>query len=485
MKSMFPTSLKILWTLLTVMLINATGVTAAEIPNGSGAPIAGQVAGQVAWLEPRGLSIVELVGQVPETKLQGAILSYNGAFGILRYLSGSRQGDKVTVNVSIHPRWMSGGWTGTLFGCLGQPGRIDHWGVTVPQSTLRLFENGQEITDQLTYFEYFAAGQIQPIKSASDTSDSRYPEIVVSPPQRDSSGAVIVPANQGCQMTLTGIHDNLTATFVVDAPQAIDVTLLGEESFTFHSYIGGGYAGELESLRSQMERFGARHEKFTLSPPTGSEFIFVNYPPTPADAYTPAWFNVPANVAQPSSGTYRLATNVNTLSSDHTGAYAMPLQGQWRDADQAGGSVYLPYLRENPILAAPEYFLPAGVPYDPCMTGGGCSDGLLQQIYNTPMTMTVLYLSVRRTDPGLDRIPLKQVGPSWSPGAARMVGSAQEPRPEAGPRSPLQETIPPSLFLPLVMNGPGTPSTPPEDPTGCPCGWFDQAGQMLDFTPGP
>ncbi len=42
------------------------------------------------WLEPRGLSVVDLVGFVPETDLQGAIIAFKADAGIAQYIEGQR-----------------------------------------------------------------------------------------------------------------------------------------------------------------------------------------------------------------------------------------------------------------------------------------------------------------------------------------------------------------------------------------------------------
>jgi hypothetical protein len=453
---------------------------AALEPSEGGATTWGEAA-QVDWLEPQGLSIIQLVGRVPDAELQGALISYGSGFGIVRYRSGNRQGDVVTINVDIVPRWITaGGWSGTLFGCLGQAARLDQWGVRAPQSTMRLYQNDEDITSKLTYFEYFESGQIHPIRSANDTSDSRYPEVVVNSVQRDASGAVILPANQGCQLTLTGFYDNLKATFVINAPPSVDVQLLGKETFTFHSYIGPGYAGHLAALSNQMSsRFAARHEKVTLNPPAGTEYLFVNLPATPVDPYTS--FNVSDNIGRASGGTYRLSTNGNALSVDHVASYGLPIRGQWQDADQAGGAAFLPFLGEVSVLAGPEYFVPAGVAYDPCMKNGGCSQSVLDAVYNTPMQVSVLYLATIRQDAQLQRIPLRQVGPGWLSAAGTGLLSTGR-RQKGAPAIAGETTV---IFLPLIQAPAATPPVLPDDPTGCPCGWFDAGGQMLDFIPAP
>jgi hypothetical protein len=58
--------------------------------------------------------------------------------------------------------------------CLGKPGDRDEWLVAVPESTMRLFDNGVEVTRQLARdFEYFPAGFILP---NANSEGQRYPE---------------------------------------------------------------------------------------------------------------------------------------------------------------------------------------------------------------------------------------------------------------------------------------------------------------------
>ncbi len=431
-----------------------------------------------SWLEPRALNLADLVGLVPEAQLQDAIIAYSGV-GIVQYVSGNRNGNTVTLQVRITPRYSrSGGLLNTHFNCLGQTGIYDHWSSTVPEARMRLYADGGEITDQIRYINVTPAGWVLP--TANTGAGFRYAQTGIQPATFAGDGSLVVPANMGCEIVALGYHTNLTATFILETTSPIQVTVLGQEQFSFHSYIGPGNAGQLEALRSQMQaRYpGIRHDKFPLQIPPAADYILVTYPPTPADAYPLG--GEPMNVPLESSGTYRLVADQNALSTDHTHSAGLPIQGQWRDADQAGDSVYLPQLPPVLRLASPEYFLPSSVAYDPCMIGGGCPDSLLQQIYDATMPLTVTYYAVRRSGLGLTQIPLRQVGPKWSPGAARGRVPGEEPAPLwlPGPSPAGAETI----FLPLVVNA---PTIPPDDPAGCPCGWFDELGRMLDFVPGP
>jgi hypothetical protein len=428
-----------------------------------------------AWLEPNGLNIIDLVGAVPETYLQNAIIFNEVGLGIIQYRSGSRAGNTVKLHTTIHPRYFA--WEGiqySQFGCLGQSPQLDNWGTVAPAARMRVYAGSQDVTGGILIQNLFVAGQVQPVHNAVDPVLNRYQD--APPPTRFEDGWALIPANRGCLIRVPGFQSNMTADFVVEAAPEIRVTLVGHQDFAFHSYIGVGAIGWFESLRQQLrQKYGERHEKLPLTIPADANYLFVNFPPTPVDLYTgPAEHNVD----QPAGGTYRLKAKTGQLSVDHVVAMGIPWQGQWQDADLAPGSTYLPYLRNNNYLAVPEYFVPPGVPYQPCMTAGGCPDALLSQIYNTTTTLGVTYLKVEQIAPGLKRIPLRMVGPNWTPGAvaATPPGSTVSPAPGA---SALNRTI----HLPIAVNG--QPGFPVDDTKGCPCGWFNADGRMLDFTAAP
>jgi hypothetical protein len=429
---------------------------------------------QTDWLEPHGISIIDLVGQVPEAVLRDAILVYSNN-GMVQYQSGQRSGNTVTITVKLTPRYeQSGSTLNTLVNCLGQPGLTDTWPVVAPPMTMRVFENGNAITSEAWLWRFAPGGRIHP--SNRPTAGFRYPEGATDPVQFADDGSLSLPATRGCAIVFRGQRSNLTATFTIPTPRYIQVEVLGSATFTFHSYVGPGGAGELEALRRQMEdRYANRHDKFTLTPPDGTEFVFVTYPPTPVHAYVGA--PVELNMVQPASGSYRLARGGGAhLSVDHVAAYGLPLRYQTRDADQASSAEYLPVFSDAVMLASPEYFVPAGISYNPCMRGGGCPASLLEQIYNSEMTMTIHYLRIGRIANGLDRIPIKQTGPRWSPS---LLANAVVPSTATAQR---QEDD--ALFLPVITAVEAPPPVLPDDPTGCPCGWFDSHGRMLDYVPG-
>jgi hypothetical protein len=447
----------------------------------------------VDWLEPRGLNIVDLVGFVPEEYLQDAIVSYSPGYGIVRYQSGSRIGRTVTVTATVYPRYFvltGGGWSASLFSCLGQPARFDQVASVAPETTLRLYHGPTNVTDEVTGYRYVPAGRSWP--SANSRSYSRY--LTVEVEAHPADGALDLPANMGCEMWIPNRdYGELTAVYTVQATPMISVTVAGTELFTFHSYIGGGEAGHLQPLVDQLRsRFSGRHEKFTLHIPAEADYFLLNFPAMPVDPYTGTswdWGNPLGNVGRPAGGTYRIDGEAG-LSVDHVNAMGLPLYGHWKDSDNSGGKTYLPHYKQPYRLAAPEYFVPAGVPYDPCMVQGNCSKSLLDAIHDAEMTMRVVYLRVERTSCEMGRIPLKMVGPVWSPSAAapgRSLGGGSQPY-WGGSSSRVTlsrtDTLTPRIYLPLALYR-FCSHIPPDDPTGCPCGWFTTDGRMMDFIPRP
>ncbi len=445
---------------LNMDVANATQAADVNIPT---APT------QPNWLEPRGINIVDLVGEVPEAHLQGAILSYMA--GYVQYESGTREGDIVTINTRVTPRFfeVSGG-LGTRTACLGMHGFFDQQTTVMPAGTARFFNGDRDVTESAYVVRYNPAGQRQPV--APPRALDRYPVGDDRAARFDDDGALIIPANMGCVLNLQGKFENLRATFVFNAPKLIEIDVLGSESFAFRSYIGVGDAGAIDPLRSQLvRRFGERHDKFELSPPGGTEFVLLNYPPTPVDPYASP--RTAENISSGGSGTYRFGrVGDNTLSVDHVNSMLLPLYGQYQDVDQGGGE-YLNFFGNANRLAAPEYFVPVGVNYDPCMQSGSCPGSLLDEIFSAEMEMTLYYYSVRRVATGLNQVPLRAVGD----GFGRAVASA----------APVQQTIPAQrdnpVYLPLIV-GPPVDVEPDEPGADCPCGWFTEDGRMVDFVPG-
>lgn len=478
------------WSRMARLLLPATLLLAVAIPlpawaqDIDPAPADASRSDAPAWLEPRGLSVLDLVGQVPEEHLRGAILVFDEA-GVTQYVRGERDGNRVIIDVTM-PSYENPFFT--EFPCLGRRPLFDEWPVPVPPSQMRVFSAGADVTNQvLTTFWYFEAAQAVPIRNSSSSNGpfERYEEIINASPQFTPSGAIAVPANMGCTYFLRGSVPNLTARFVFNYPQKIFVEPMGSQTFTFHSYVGPGNAGRLDSLSDQLrDRFGGRHDKFNLAIPEGADYVWLNYPPSPVSAYASDGPRLEHNIRLSSSGTYRLIGFGDTKSVDHVVSMGLPLKAQWIDADLDDGD-WLE--RTNPIyqLAAPEYFVPPGVPYDPCMKDGGCSDALLDQIFSTPAQMTLYYYRVRRLqNSNLTQVPLRQVGPGWDP----FLSPPEVQVPEEVETDPVQVSastpIPqPPIHLPMIMSSRlPLPDDAPQQ--GCPCGWFDEHFRMLDLIPG-
>ncbi len=477
-------------------------------PPGSAAVVAQAAPAQVDWLEPHGVGVIDLVGVVPDDILKDAVIVYSNN-GMLQYTSGQRIGNTVTINTKVTPRYGGSGEgeiQHTLINCLGQPALTDSWPIMSPAGTMRVYEDGVEITSEAWLQRFSPGGRIQPLR---DPGHFRYPEGDTTEVTLAEDGSLPFPVNRGCAFIFPGYRQNLTATFTIQTPRYISARVLGSETFTFRSYIGPGDTGQIDGLARQMQRFGNRHDKFDLTIPTGAEFALVTFPPTPVHPYV----NEPVdmNLAQPGSGTYRIGRKDSlNMSVDHAVTMALPLYWQPRDVDQSPGTEFLPTFTNPGYLASMEYFVPVGIPYDDCMRIGNCSNALINRIYNAEMQMSIHYLTIDRVALGLDQIRVRQIGPTWSPGVAaaettapatfteliasltelpstlRQAAPANTASEQAALASTLPGTVPPAqgdLYLPMIL-GDIPPIVPPDDPTNCPCGWFDSDGRMVDFVSG-
>ena len=421
------------------------------------------------WLEPRGLSVVDMVGNVPEDALRDAILVYLEGTGLVQYASGSRTGNTVVIDTYITPRFGPGF---TKVGCLGQPAVYDQIPVVVPAGTMQIFENGQDITLQINYQStYIPAGLTQP--SAGSTAYLRYGRV---PLPTNGASPARIPANASCEILIDGVHKGkLTARFTFNAAPQVKVTFKGDQTFYAHSYIGEGNAGALNPLSEAMWRtFGERHDSFLLNIPADADYMFVKYAPTPFDPYAADQYSY--NL--PGSGTYRFElSSSEPLSVDHVNSMGIPTWGSWRDADKSDvDASFLEAISLRGRIKTPEYFLPPGIAFDQCMVSGGCPRKLLDDIYAQTFPVHVYYYNVERlAGTALTRVPLKQVGPSWS--APTSLGATGD----GAAAFVMPDQPPPAAYLPIVGKNkpPVQQPLPPGDPTGCPCGWFTAAGQMV------
>jgi hypothetical protein len=356
------------WFLLLPMI--AILITAAL----TSASVSAETTEMPAWLEPRGLSVIELVGLLPETSLQGTIISYGDGSGIVVYESGSRNGDTLVVTTKIYPRFYQRSWAKnnalTIFGCLGQIPYFDHMGSVVPASTLRVYSSsGREVTSEITSMSITRMGTRQPLANTT-----QYVRLL--------PGANYYP---------------LTGVFTLTLEPSIHATVLKTQQATFRTYIGVGNVGIFQPLMNQMRsNYPDRDTRITLSVPEQANYFLVKFPPMAGDAYADSGEGSYLNADRLSGGTYRLAKNIVDLSANLIFSAGFPARIAWQDAGQAPGSVFLPVLRSPSQLAAPEYVLPANIAYNPCFTQGNCGPTVLQQIYNAQMTLEIMYLGVTK-----------------------------------------------------------------------------------------
>ena len=220
------------------------------------------------WLEPEGISVIDLVGNVPEAHLKDAIITYSG-LGIVQYVAGQRQGDQVTIDVLISPRYFEASiGTVTQFSCLGDRGWVDSWSTIAPASEFRLFYEGADITQNILGINTLPAGKLQPVTGTR--GGNRYGQLVYSDPVFLDNGSLLMPAHRDCTVYIAGEYPALSGRYILQTPNFLSTEYLGSQTFDFHTYIGPGDAGDLDSLRRQMSsRFGNRHDKFSLDIPEG------------------------------------------------------------------------------------------------------------------------------------------------------------------------------------------------------------------------
>jgi len=463
------------WALLAALTLCGLGLLA--LPAGS-ASLPGDASPD--WLEPRGLSVVDLVGRAPDDLLAGTILSYGDSEGIVVYDAGRLDGESLVITTTIYPRTVTVPWLPRAemaqFGCLSQAPHFDHMGSVVGASTLRLFDdNGEDITHRIVFLTVTSMNLSLPV--AGSAEPFRYPRTDYglgrpNPLPLDAEG-LHLPASSGCAIGLPEAgYDVLTGVLRLAAGPRSEVKLLSRQQATFQTYIGPGAVGIFQPLLEQLlARFGSRHERIVLNVPPGADFVLGKYPPMAGDPYTDYGQAAQPNAGRPSSGTYRLSDRTPALSSDLVFSAGWSLGRAWQDADQVPGSTYLPAFGPLLDLAPPEYVLPAGLAYDPCFTRGDCPDELLQQIYDAQMSLEIAFLKVVHPDTGGSWVPLRLAGPAWMP-------AVRDTSPLAD--GYFSETISTTLvFMPLVMTE-GQDSAPVP-----PTGWFDAAGRLLDLSPPP
>ena len=492
---------------ISIMVVTATILAVAVmvasagdvLPEGPGARSSAQANNQSMqnpdWLEPRGINIVDLVGEVPEQYLRGAIVSF--AFGIVRYESGVRAGNTVTVTTTAYPRHaVVGNWDGSLFGCLGHLPYSDELGSVSPPSKVRVFTPaGEDVTQQVDFRDYIPSGLNQPSlnpKQSESQGVYRYSLLGWRPTVFDGDGALVLPGNMGCQMIMS--HRNykmLKVVFVLQVERSVAVSVLGSQQFEFPVYTGPGNVGHFDGLRNQLRSacvYAASVAKaeYSLSIPDGADFYFLNFPPIPVDAYTGWPANPVENADRPSSGTYRVRTPAG-LSVDHVIATGLPLHGHWVDVDVAPADRFLTFSEVPGSFEPLEYVVPAGVSYDACMLTGTCPPEKLREICNTRTSARIVYLRVETVLYSARPISVRMPGVNWHPGLSSVVaGTGSAIATEAVPGAArLSGQIPGSrrVFLPMISKAPVLP--PIDDALKCDprggVGVFSEDGRMLDY----
>lgn len=419
------------------------------------------------WAEPQALSIVDMAGQVPDAVLRDAIVVGNR--GMAQFVSSQRVGDRlrITLKVSTRRAWSGTQWV-TEATLLGQAPAYDHPGSVAPASWLRLYRDSgltQECTGEIRWVYYTEPTLALP--EAGADAWERYPSLKRTlyanndelPIEADG---MRLPANRGGSVNLFGDDPWLWAVYTVRVAGSPAVTYLGEEAFTFQSYIGPGSVGVFQPLMEQLlARYGRRHPRFALHPPGGANYVLFIYPPAPFNVYSYDG----TNLLRPTSGTVRLAPDDAMLSQDFDQAGAYPLGVAWQDADQSAGP-YLSLLPPVDRVTPPEYVVPAGAAYNLCYQTGDCSAAVLDSLYAATMTLRVLYLRVEAPYGQLQRVPLRVADANWSLSVA-----AQPPMFQA---TVGVAAVPYAVRLPLVRNL----RAPNEHPVGL----FDGAtGRMVGY----
>jgi len=494
--------LGVVWLLMGTLWLGAGGSAAQGLPLSAakGPPLAraGTQDGPdwPAWLEARGLSLINLVGQIPEEVLHGTILSYGDNSGIVVYEAGIRTGDTVVVKATIYPRVYEVYWAPnhqfTQFGCLGQKPIFDHMGSVVPASVLRVYTGtGLDVTARIQFLYIHNVGTAQPL--AGSLRYNRYPV--------DSYGArqpyplpmepdgLHIPSNGGCQIQILGMdYYPLTGVFTVENVPAIGASVIASQTAAFQSYIGPGEVGIFAPLMQQLQnRYPDRHGRILMHVPEGANYFLVKFPPMPGDPFAdqsqPGYRNAP----RLTGSTYRLSSGAY-LSANLTFSAAFPLDPAWRDQDQAPGTEFLPLMWHPNELAPPEHILPEGIAYNACFTQGNCPDDVLEQIHAAVMSLQIVYLSSSQPATPGQWVPLKMAGPAWTrlggtpaPASDRQQAASSDSSAPAGTAGWQSQGAPTySVFLPLVSL---TSYAAP--PGNCPCGWFDAQGQMLYYVASP
>lgn len=428
------------------------------------------------WAEPRALSVVDVAGQVPDSALAGHIVCYGNPGGMLTYQNAWWEGGKLRIRLRAYPRYVwennQVGWA-TVVALLGHKPVLDRMSSSAPATSVRLYSGNSDITSQVVYFFYTHPEVTLPSNPAGDP---RYSAAQTGVPvsQPIPADGIAVPANWGGHMVLYGIYADLTVVYTVSAISRPVVQYIGEESFAYPSYIGPGFMGWFEPLMQQMRRkYADRHPRIMLQVPPEANYVLFAYEPMPYDNETGYWTRdeqlYARNYRQGVAGTVRMAPDAGMLSQDLNHGGPFPLDVWWQDADQSAGpylSVFTSSQRPIDRLTPPEFVVLPGTPYDPCFKEGGCSNAVLQDIYERRATIRIVYLKVQPLMVGMQAIPLRIADTNWTPGS------------QAGLARRATTALTQRLLLPLVFTYRPTPLLPAERPLG----FFDpNSGRMVGY----
>ncbi len=474
-----------LFLLILITSVAASGETAdAEDPIDEGATAVADIETVPAWLEPRSLSVVDMIrGGVDPSIFSNSTLAWQPGVSLLQYVSGSLSGDEVNIVARMRPESVA-----TEGRCVGQSPFNDQWPVVVPASTVRITSNGVDVTDEAASIIYFPAGYTQPARGTAPGS-MRYDALTIAP-TFTADGRLELPANMGCRIVLdNNSRTNLRLDFIFDTPQYVHVDVLGSKEKSFLSYYWPGQSavGRLNALNVQMaDKYAVgdqgQHDYTRLDPPDGTEFVMMVFPPVNVDPYVSVSM-LESVKPYPGSGTYRLRNYVapfDLISVDHTTVSGLPLHGQTIDVDLHTSVEWLPFFKVDTYrFHAPEVMIHDSMTYQTCMNVGNCSDAVLQQVKDQTLDVDIYYMKATRVlAEGLTQIPVKQTGPNWTSRASDRI-AVELDIPETVVLDP---SMTDKVFLPSIYTSVTIPDDNPS--ANCPCGWFTEDGRMVDFVEG-
>ncbi|MBC7317370.1 MAG: hypothetical protein H5T70_13185, partial [Chloroflexi bacterium] len=185
-----------------------------------------------------------------DSVLAGHIICYGNPGGLAILEATSQSGDALRLQVRAYPRFRwsptEGGWV-TDAPLLGHKPSGDRMSASVPAASLRVYANGVDITDQVVYYNYIRPTLALP---HNGNADPRYNtgNVIDVPPRHIPADGIPIPANWGGSFSIRAVHRVLTLIWTVRPTSRPSVRYVGEESFSYPSYIGPGFVGWFEKL---------------------------------------------------------------------------------------------------------------------------------------------------------------------------------------------------------------------------------------------